>query len=371
MYGNENAPVYQKLHPAFLVMCPLMVFIICNSISQLYIKKKLEIYFLLFLSISIAYIYLNDLTGSISYIPNTLLLPLCFSICLNEKKFSFLMKLRRLIILFFILNSTLAIVEMLIQHNFFIPEDYYTFDHFRSTAFQDHPLNNALVTSVIMAFILMSNFKERTKNILLLLGLISIVCYGARGAMFVWAIMLPVYLLVYNSPINSGTKDSRKKRKQKILLGVIILLIIALIIIYTSYGARILELRSLDDSSTWARIEALHFFTNIDIREFLWGTSAKTVEKVGEIIGVEIIENFWILWSIRFGLIMAICLSFLFVRFIYQKVRCYGKFASFFIPITFLAIASTNNSLAAATPVISVYVLCSYAFNLSLYKIRK
>jgi hypothetical protein len=372
MYGSENSPSYQKLHPAFLIMCPLMVFMICNRFSQLYIKRKLEIYFLLFLSVSVIYIYLNGLTGSIAYIPNTLLLPICFSICLNERDFSFLIRLRKLIILFFIFNSTLAIVERLIEHNFFISDDYYyLFSHFRSSAFQGHPLNNALVTSVIIAFILTSNLKERNKNMLLLLGLASIVCYGARSSIIAWAIMLPVYLFAYKPPINQDTKNFRKKGKHRILSGVIILLIIALIIAYTPYGGRIFELRSLDDDSVGARMEALHFFTDVNIYDFLWGTSVESVEKVSQTIGVEGIENFWILWLIRFGLVMAVCLSFLFVKFLYQKVKCYGKFASFFIPIICLAIASTNNSLSSNTSVISIYVLCSYAFAPFMHKTQK
>jgi hypothetical protein len=370
MCASENGSIYQKLHPAFLIMCPLMVFVIGNNISQLYIKKKIEFYFLLFMAVLIIYLYIYDLTGSIAYIPNTLLLPLCFSICLNERNVSSLTKLRKLIILFFILNSALAIVEMLIKHNFFVLEDYDTSGYFRSTAFQGHPLNNALVTSVILAFILMSDLKERTKNILLLLGLVSIICYGARGSMLVWSVMIVFYFLAYNPPVNS-LKNIRKKRKHRILLLLAVVLIIVLIIIYTPYGTRIFELRSLDDDSTGVRLEVLNFLTNINIRDFLWGASAKSAEKVGEIIGVGIIENFWILWLIRFGLIMAICLSFFFIKFLHQKVKCYGKFASFFIPITFLAVASTNNSLATTSPAISIYVLCLYAFTPFMYKTRK
>jgi hypothetical protein len=371
-YGGENVPAYQKLHPAFLIMCPLMAFVICNRFSQLYVRKKLEIYFLLFLGISIIYIYVNDLTGSIAYIPNTLLLPLCFSICLNERNFSFLMKLKKLIILFFVFNSTLAIVEMLVRHNFFTIYDYDTISHFRSTAFQGHPLNNALVTSVIMAFILMSGLRERTKNILLLLGLVSIVCYGARGSLLVLGVMLFFYLLAYNPPINfPDIKNIRRKRKQRALLVLTIVLITTLVIVYTPYGARIFELRSLDDSSTGVRIESLKFFNIIDIHEYLWGASDKATETITDKIEVEIIENFWILWVIRFGLILTVGLSFLFIKFFYQKVKRYGKFASFFIPVTFLAVASTNNSLASSTPIISIYVLCAYAFNPLMYKTKK
>jgi hypothetical protein len=356
LYVDEEGSMYQKLHPSFFIMFLAIIFVIMHAqFERLYVRKKIEFQFLLFIICLILYVYVNKLTGSIAFIPNTIILPVFFSICICEEDVGFLLKLRRLVLIFFVINSSMALLEMILQYNFF-PLSSSTF---RSTALQNHPLNNALVTSTIMAFILMSEMKNKIKNILLSLGLASIVCYGARGALLVWLVMVFVYLIKSAFFIRGRNPG----RMTQIIAIVLIVAGVSWIVVYTSWGTRIMQTLDLsNDSSVAVRLDTLDIFNRIDLKDLLWGGGANKMENIAGILGVGIIENFWIIWIIRFGLVMTIILSVTLIKFMYQKTKAYGKFASFYTLMTCLAIAATNNSLGSNTPVISIFVICAYAF---------
>jgi len=363
----EYAPLYYKLHPSFILMFILITYyLLPNLISRdmnivrIYLNKKNEFHFLFFLFFLTIYILIMKLSGAIASIPNTLILPLFFSILLNRNDISFLKKLRKLLLIFFILNSSMAITEMFLKYSFLRDStSYYT--HFRSTALLGHPLNNALITSVIMAFILTSAMNEYRKQLLMLLGLFSLLCYGARAAVFTWCVMLPIYIVFFVPAIKSFVSPFGKIIRIGTMIGVILIFIF--LITQTPYGARINEMSGMDDASAETRLLALDFFKNLKMQDVLLGAPVTKMAIYQDYLGVDIIENFWIAWIIRFGLIMTLLLTFFFIKFLYNNAEYHGKFSSFFIPLVFLAIASSNNSLATTTPVISVYVLCSYAFN--------
>ena len=364
---DENAPLYYKFHPSFLLMFLLMIYYLFSNLAsknmdivRIYAKKKDEFHFLLFLFILVIYIYIMKLHGAISFIPNTLILPLFFSILLNRNDVCFLERLRKLILIFFIVNSSMAILEMLLQYRL-IPVFGYRFEHFRSSALQGHPLNNALITSVIMAFILTSAMKEYWKQLFMLLGLCSLICYGARAAVFTWGVMLPMYMLFFKSKI----KLQRITHEKILRISTIIIIVIVAVFLITQtpYGARIQDMGNMDDDSATARLLALDFFKNLTIQDTFLGAPSATMAIYQDYLGVDIIENFWIAWIIRFGLIMTLLLTFFFIKFLYNNVKNFGRFSSLFILLVFLAIASSNNSLATTTPVVSIYILCAYSFN--------
>lgn len=80
-------------------------------------------------------------------------------------------KVQNIILDFFIIECFLAIIEKVLNFNLFplvsngsISD--WTWEGFRSTAFQSHPLSNALIVSTLMNFILCSSLPMK-KGILI------------------------------------------------------------------------------------------------------------------------------------------------------------------------------------------------------------
>jgi hypothetical protein len=358
----EESSSYQKLHPAFYILILFGSWFIFMNLKdpRLFTSKGIELKFLFFYGLLICYMTLFHLSGAFSFIPNTLILPILFSLVINPFKEDFIKKLRILIIVFFITNSAIAIIEMLLKASTFpmYTVDFKSIQYFRSTALQNHPLNNALITSTIMSFILISNLKDTYKYILFTLGLISIVCFGARSSILTWCVLLPTYFLFYRSK-HSGSPEIFK-------IGNFVIVLIGVtgvffLIMYTSFGERLIEHAYFDDSAN-VRLKVFNLFKESSFKQFLWGNSSAEMQAISEDAGIGIVENFWIAWLIRFGVIMLLIQTVFHYLFISKLFKFYNRFDKYFVILVFIFIASTNNSLASYTPAITVLFLCSYAF---------
>jgi hypothetical protein len=92
-----------------------------------------------------------------------MILPMLTSILISNQSINVKLKLSTLVIFFFVVECCLAIYERIAFVNIFPiidgTEDIIDISdqQFRSTAFLGHPLANALVVSIIIGFILISN----------------------------------------------------------------------------------------------------------------------------------------------------------------------------------------------------------------------
>lgn len=359
--NDESASAIQKLFPSFILMaCVSFVQISLNK-NQLS-AKSLDIKFLLFSVILILYLITNNLTSNLAFIPNTIVLPILFSICIDSNNEQFLKKIKKIIIFFFIINCSVAILERYLTiHLFEIIIETTDYSGFRATAFQNHPLNNALITSVIMSFVLISNLNNAKKYTLFMLGFISIICYGSRSSIIGCTLMLFVHLihdLLFSKyyPRQIGAKNMTTYCF--IFFGIISTYFL---ITYTQFGERLMNTAYFDDSAN-VRLEAFNIFNSIKVEDLLWGFSFQRINKMQSAAGIHLLENFWIEWLLRFGIVLTALLIPLFIAFIWNKTSQHSSFKRMFVTIFFLGIASTNNSLASSTAVVSVFILCSYCF---------
>jgi hypothetical protein len=77
---------------------------------------------------------------------------------------------------------------------------------------------------------------------------------------------------------------------------------------------------------------------------------------------ITIIENFWIIWILRLGLVLASIFALTLLRFLFVRLKSFTLFNRLFILGAFLGCASSNISLASVTPAISIFVVCTYVF---------
>lgn len=230
-------------------------------------------------------------------------------------------------------------------------------NEFRSTAIFGHPLQNALIVSTIMAFILFSNIKINAKLWLWFLGYMAILSFNTRSSMVGDALILGFFLL---------SKMRYSKGKVKIgyfLLSVLGAASILSLLFKTSLGGRLIEMGLVDDSSAQVRINSWSIFDYFSLNDFLWGHSSKEVSYFLYSAGLIVTENFWIDWMLIYGLAIVI----LYVVFMYYLLRSlysrYNKTAILGTCSTFWLIASTNNSLSATFIPLLVFILCVILFS--------
>jgi hypothetical protein len=167
----------------------------------------------------------------------------------------------KILLLFFIVHCTLAIIENKTKTNFLnfrFVEGYSVYTDskdFRAFGLMEHPLQSANVTLIIMSFIMISKeIKWKLKIILLTIGTLAILSFNARIAIIICFCLLIYRYILYNlKPIYI------------ICLGVIIYtLFISDISLFLQQNnnifGRLAEKNNLTDSSSLARIMSYVYF---------------------------------------------------------------------------------------------------------------
>lgn len=114
-----------------------------------------------------------------------------------------------ILMFFFFMETSMAIYERLTFSNIitFSENEFYSFDvdsfldekDFRSRSLLFHPLTNANVLSIIMAFILVNHYiKTKMKFVLLSIGLMALLAFNSRTAMLCWLLILCFRFVLFN-----------------------------------------------------------------------------------------------------------------------------------------------------------------------------
>ncbi len=363
----KSGPGFMKIHPAFyLVSISFLIYIfLINTKHSFYKKNSLEFTMIFVFVILVLYIIIRGASGSISYIPNTLITPIFFSILLKNISKDYKERVFRLLLLFFVINSLTAIIEMFFKFHLFNPLLWgeMAVEEYRSTAFHNHPLNNSLINSILMSFILTSKIKDQYKFVLFFLGVISLICFGTRSSLFIWLILFVIYLVNYFTDFNSIKNKNNALFKRIYLPATIFVFSIAIyyLVFYTSFGNRILSVAYFD-SSAKVRYDIFKIFDSLTEADILWGVSKNKSAILMSYVEVGIIENYWIGWILNFGLFFTFIVGFFLFKLIWKILNRYTKFEKLFIITVFIATSSANNSLATSTSALTLLVLCSYAF---------
>lgn len=364
--GMSSAPSYQKLFPQFYFSFALLILINKRHLVQSREEARLLIIFFILM----AFMFFMGNTSGFGNLFNCLILPVFISIILNGMPLSVWHKTRSIIFAFFVINCGLAIMERILLFNVFAftggEGDGEVVDNiFRSTALQNHPLNNALFTSIIMSFILADKFlPNKKKYTLLFVGLISLLCYNTRSSVILWAGILGIHLML--------VLFSRKKRFRMIKPWLIMSFIIIgvgfyyLLFIY-GWGNRLIQLDFSEDSSTYQRLKLLKLVESMNFSDYLIGVSSKESNRIFMRFDLEHVENYWIIYIMRYGLIFTGLLFFFYSSLFKRLFAGYTRKDALFISFVFLLLSSTNNSLAFNSLSLSVLIICCYGFSPKLF----
>lgn len=284
----------------------------------------------------------------------------------REKEYSSTARwLSRNMILLYLIESFIAIFERITG---FLIFGWVTMDdgviqslgeknEFRSTALWGHPLQNALILSTMMSFILFSHMKTKVKLILWFIGYIAILCFNTRSSMVGNAIILCIFLV---SQVFSAKEGAKMKY---IFIMAMALGFVTFLLFGTNMGGRLLEMGLVDDTSAQVRIDTWSLFAYFSFGGFLWGHTSKEASDFVYTAGLIATENFWIDWMFLYGLVALAIYIILMFRLLKALYRGYDWLAVFTSCSTFWLLASTNNSLTTSYVPLLFYILCVIAFS--------
>lgn len=352
------APLYQKLRPEFY----FLIFLLFRN-GGLKKVAQAEKRILIFTVIVFFYWLFTGQYNGFAILINTICIPALISFfcsCLDRKQKNVI---QVLILSFFIANSTLAIYERMTNYLFFpyysageatefISLDY--LNMFRSTALRNHPLGNALLTSVILSFIVISDrIAVKWKACLFLLGYVALMCFNARASMMIVPGLLLLYIL-YNIMVDNVAHIS----KIKLILAVLAFSIVGIYLFDLGFGGRLLEKGNLSDSSVEARLLLYEKFLELDFSLFLFGMSNN---EISNILKLTHIESYWVLYLCRFGIFIFVYYIYAFTKMISEWIKNEKWICRVFVVALLLLLSSTNNSIYGGEPAISVFILCAAA----------
>lgn len=356
-----------------------IIFIICIPIifvNKLHIVKTKSLLLLSIwvVSYSLIKLFLEGGEGTrmavIQIVGTPLLLssfPIWETISYQNYKVKFWRHLFYTFILFFIVETGIAILERFVGYNFFEwkADEVFSINYtgnleFRSCALHGHPLYNALLVTTSMSFILISPLKLKYKLSLWSLGYMSILCFNTRSSMVGNFLLLLTYL-IYTIFFD---KSIKKKIKRHLLISSISIICLAsFFIISKGWGGRLLEMGLFDDSSAIVRVNSWNIFNYFDISNFLWGLSRNEITRTIYSSGLHLTENFLIDQILLYGLVFYIPYVTFTTFLCMYLLKDYSLFQRFFVSGSFLLIAVTNNSLSSNFYALFFFIILICLFN--------
>ncbi len=349
--GKTDYGFFRGLQPMAYVL------IICFFVAKTKIHGVFQWSYLLFL---IFISFFNLKTGrnvDMKMMLTGFVLPvLLMNYLINFKREIYCSLAKKAILVFYCSVCLLAIVERLLGTTILVSDMGNADEGFRSWALCGHPLANALLVSIAMSFIILSELQYKLE--LFFLGMVALLCFNTRSSMMYWAAASIVYYLYL---LKSHDKLSRKYFYYLLFAGVAV----SVLMLYFGFGNRIINMGAYDESSAAVRVNIFNIFDYYSLNSFKFGFSAKDIEMIQYRSGIYgmIIENYWLLFLLRFGYIFTAILSgFIFV-FMRRNLKGRKTFDVFYIMTAFLLISSTNNSLSTPNNgILLFFVLCSFAF---------
>lgn len=357
-----------------VAFAPILLLIILTSYANNinYFIEQNSLYLIAIIS-GILYVILQFFNGE-NYVKNILFLfiPIIFTLYFEKLTNKYTKQIRQTILLFFVVECLLAIIERVFSFNTFEFIEYANLTEtelymregwqFRSTALLGHPLANAMAVVTISSFIVISDMGKLYKIFLFILGYAAVFSFNARGAIIVYSIIILPYF-IYN--LMKSTKYRKDKIKWIILLTSIISIFV-FFIINSEFGGRLFNSdNAIIDGSTLTRIEVFEFYKHININELILG-NPQNYQIIMSALGAGGVENGIITILLLYGIIFGVFLLYVLFKLQLLGLQTYKKKNKWFLISVFYIIGTMNPNLAILLQWM-IFIFCMYSFKNSTY----
>lgn len=275
----------QLWHIPFVLTGQFFLFIVYyiytyNSHYKLFSRNKCETLILMTGCIAIFIRFSNDNTTNIIFhIITTYILPIIILLCLKYTPIKYKRYIKIIIYLFYIIECSLAIFERIIQYSFFPFADIENFaeyqaihqagSEFRSCSLLGNPLTNALIVMTIYPFLLFDLKKKWQILSLIILTLLGLSSFNARGATLIFFFVTSIYY--FYKWILHG-----KRKTLHFILFVLFVLLILMGFSQTEMAGRLFHGEKVIDTSAQSRLTILSQLGSLTFIDYIFGTPSRT-----------------------------------------------------------------------------------------------
>lgn len=354
-----------KLHPGtYLLSLALMLALIQegNPLTALVRRMRdmplLSVY-LLSVVLIFGYSILRYGPSGAAFFIDTLMAPVVIVLIMSRFDEMQLRTCHRLILSLVILNGVIGMIELTFKHHlvpYLVAGVLVGEDEFRATALLGHPLEDALVTSIVLFASLDLRMSTIWRLALCGFFMLALLAFGGRTS-FVLSVLI---LLIYGSAVTlRGLLAGCYGYLQivgSLVVGLLAVPAIIAVVGATGLGARIFDKLYIDDSAS-VRFRIFDVFDYLDTYGVLFGISPADIQAISGRMGLDphfnAIENFWLYMLLQLGVFgFAVFTIGLLcgLLFLYRRVGVGGRWAL----LIFLITASTSNSLASKTSLLTI-----------------
>lgn len=344
MTGFEIIPIDKQIQGQLFVFSFFSLFILGYNRLQVFAYRNHLIMYILAVALSMIMIQAK----SLSELPRWAA-PLVIWATITPKEFKYYKPLSYLLIVFFVSNAVAAFYErfsgdyireiemddeMMIAQMGYGEKDE---NNFRAFAFFGHPLWNANMMSFMSFILFFSNWINRNIRLFLLaLGLSSLFCFNARGAIIISLILL---LFCF--------KDAIAESKHKIWIFLAAGAVLSFAIFnFDIYAGRLVSTELLD-SSGMVRVLSIMEYMDLPLETVLFGGYTPQFSENGYILILE-----------QYGLFIGLLKIFIEIYLSYKIIDLsIEKRNRWIIMLSLIAVGSTNNNLAGPR-MFPFYILC-------------
>lgn len=264
---------------------------------------------------------------------------------------------------FYLIECSLAVMEFVFRQHLFgwVDVSYekgivnYSGQDFRSVSLCGSPLNNALVVTILMLFLLFDNTIPLWKKTFpWFLGLAAVFCFNARAAIVINLLGMLLYA-------GKEAFKSQSSSQFKYMALLVFVCIVVSVFFMLGIGSRLVSTSSVfKDGSMNVRYKLFKYFFNTDLQNYIWGHSLADLRHIAKHIGVKVVENFWIICIYHFGIVFTAYFTFCYFKLAKGLLKPYPAFDKIVIPVLVVALMSINNSVASNYMPLFIFLLCCY-----------
>ena len=270
------------------------------------------------------------------------------------------LKIKKIIVAFFIVECVIAIFEATTKNILFANVSGFVYENLftdmRAYSLHGHPLQNAFLVSILSSVILSYKMKTIHRYALFFLGFLAVFSFNTRSSIYILS-----FIFILN--VYHDIRNRKMKGWQKFLFVIGLLIVMFLVGNYIenhSLGSRLSTGLTADDSSSNARFVLVGIIKSMDLKDLLFGVSNSYVMNIMNKYELIAIENSIVNLIFGYGLIFTI----MFFYFMYKYLKRIGTTQYMFYTTMLVAflLLNANNALSTTCPIFSILILGLYAF---------
>ena len=367
MYDAPGGSVLEKIHPGIWLVLLADVLMLASqgnplrlAVSRLGEDPLLGTY-VVFQTMTVAWLVLRHGGAGAINVFGTLILPYFCVWLIGKLDARRQHRLLAIIVGLLVVNTLIGIAESIVQVKF-IPfrmggKQESLEDFFRPSALLGHPLTNSMVTAILLPAPLYLRIAMAWRVGLMVLLWVGTITFGGRTGFVLSTLAYGLYF-----PAWLALKAVRGRFTYLQLTGgavgaVLIIIVVAMVVLSTGIGERIFQTLVWDGSAN-VRVQVWRVFDYISDQDLMTGVSPSTIIAIGTTMGLgdtEAIENFWLVLLLQTGwLAFPVFLIGILCAFAWMWRESSGSMRV--AVLLFIAIGSSNNSLATKTPVMLLFM---------------